>query len=204
MLCHAKSHRSGLWGGLADGCGGFYDGLVRLLLPLFENTGNADNTDNQLPDESQSVAPVLRNEPGPEPVPHYPGGAGCAPHLASHRYMAATLFFVPLLNQVFRATTPLLGRQSAITTPCFLDGLMVSPDSPEAFEEMIWMQFFGHLHQTSQSVVLRADDCYPAFGLFAGPVTNGLNVLGRAGIWPRTTTLFLDWPTWCGGLTRRA
>ncbi|MCA9798161.1 MAG: sulfotransferase [Cyanobacteria bacterium HKST-UBA04] len=43
---------------------------------------------------------------------------------------------------------------------------MVSPDSPEAFEEMIWMQFFGHLHQTSQSVVLGADDCYPAFEAF--------------------------------------
>jgi hypothetical protein len=34
------------------------------------------------------------------------------------------------------------------------DGLMVTPESPEAMEEVLWMDFFPHLHDPSRSNVL--------------------------------------------------
>ena len=46
------------------------------------------------------------------------------------------------------------------------DGIMITPDSPEAREEVIWMAFFKHLHDPTRSNVLDADTANPAFEAF--------------------------------------
>lgn len=71
---------------LTDVYGGFYDGLVRLLLPLSGNADNADNTDNQVPDESQSVAPVYVTGLARAGTTITLEALAAHPHLASHRY----------------------------------------------------------------------------------------------------------------------
>lgn len=46
------------------------------------------------------------------------------------------------------------------------DRLKVTPNSPEAMEEVLWMAFFSGLHDPSQSNVLDADTDNPAFEQF--------------------------------------
>lgn len=46
------------------------------------------------------------------------------------------------------------------------DRIMVSTDSPEAVEEVIWMQFFDHLHDPGTHQALDADTANPAFERF--------------------------------------
>jgi len=46
------------------------------------------------------------------------------------------------------------------------DGIMITPDSPEAREEVIWMAFFEALHDPAQSNVLDRDTDNPAFEAF--------------------------------------
>lgn len=43
------------------------------------------------------------------------------------------------------------------------DGILVTPDSPEAVEEVLWMSFFPRLHQPGASDVLDSDTHAPAF-----------------------------------------
>ncbi len=46
------------------------------------------------------------------------------------------------------------------------DGLKVTPDSPEAMEECLWMAFFDQLHNPHASNILDADSANPAFESF--------------------------------------
>ena len=46
------------------------------------------------------------------------------------------------------------------------DGVMITPDSPEAREEVIWMAFFDALHDPAQSNVLDGHTDNPAFEAF--------------------------------------
>lgn len=46
------------------------------------------------------------------------------------------------------------------------DGIMVTPESPEAFEEVLWMAFFPNLHETSTSSVLDHRTSNAAFERF--------------------------------------
>jgi len=46
------------------------------------------------------------------------------------------------------------------------DRIEVTPDSPEAFEEVIWMAFFDRLHDPARSAVLTADVDAPRFEAF--------------------------------------
>lgn len=46
------------------------------------------------------------------------------------------------------------------------DGIMITPDSPEAREEVIWMAFFETLHDPALSNVLDGDTDNPAFEAF--------------------------------------
>jgi hypothetical protein len=46
------------------------------------------------------------------------------------------------------------------------DGIMITPDSPEAREEVIWMAFFEALHDPAQSNVLDSRTDNPAFEAF--------------------------------------
>jgi hypothetical protein len=46
------------------------------------------------------------------------------------------------------------------------DGIMVTPDSPEAMEEVLWMGAFGHLHNPAVSNVLTEADANISFNNF--------------------------------------
>ena len=46
------------------------------------------------------------------------------------------------------------------------DGIAVTPDSPEALEEVLWMVFFPHVHDPRRSNVLDAATDAPAFASF--------------------------------------
>jgi hypothetical protein len=46
------------------------------------------------------------------------------------------------------------------------DGMMITTDSPDALEEMLWMAFFPRCHDPSVSNLVGADDHYPAFESF--------------------------------------
>jgi hypothetical protein len=46
------------------------------------------------------------------------------------------------------------------------DGIMVTPHSPEAMEELVWMAFFPQLHDPNHSAVLTAESLNPEFEIF--------------------------------------
>jgi hypothetical protein len=46
------------------------------------------------------------------------------------------------------------------------DGVMVTTESPDALEEMLWMAFFPRCHDPSVSCLLGAEDRHPAFESF--------------------------------------
>jgi hypothetical protein len=48
------------------------------------------------------------------------------------------------------------------------DGVVVDRDSPEAFEEVLWMSFFAHLHDPTRNQVLDERTHHPAFERFYG------------------------------------
>ena len=83
------------------------------------------------------------------------------PGFASHRYEDFPFLFTPywwntLLKFAPRKTPPPRERAHG-------DGIMVTPQSPEAFEEMLWTTFFDHLHDTQHSAVLNEHTANPAF-----------------------------------------
>jgi hypothetical protein len=47
-----------------------------------------------------------------------------------------------------------------------LDGIMITPDSPEAFEEMLWRRFFPECHVPSQTNVFDQNDNHPEFEIY--------------------------------------
>jgi hypothetical protein len=46
------------------------------------------------------------------------------------------------------------------------DGIVITPESPEAFEEVLWMAFFEHLHDPTRKAVLDRETANPAFERF--------------------------------------
>ena len=77
------------------------------------------------------------------------------PEVSTHRYRD----FPPVLTPWFwnwfvdRAG----GRQQAAKERAHGDGIVVSPESPEAFEEVIWMAFFPKLHDPAVNAVLTGE-----------------------------------------------
>lgn len=86
------------------------------------------------------------------------------PDLVSHRYRD----FPPVLTPWFwnwfvdRAGN----GDEAASERAHGDGIDVTPESPEAFEEVIWMAFFSWLHDPQQSSVLTADTQNEGFANF--------------------------------------
>jgi hypothetical protein len=86
------------------------------------------------------------------------------PHLASHRYRD----FPPVLTPWFwnwfvdRAS----GGIEAASERAHGDGIEVTSESPEAFEEVVWMAFFPGLHDPAVSSVLTADTANGKFESF--------------------------------------
>lgn len=85
------------------------------------------------------------------------------PSTATHRYRDFPLVHAPLMWNQFldRAMKPAPPVERAHG-----DGILVTPDSPEAVEEVLWMSFFEQLHQRGESDRLDAGFSAPAFEHF--------------------------------------
>jgi len=84
--------------------------------------------------------------------------------IATHRYHDFPLVLAPLLwNRLLRHMP---SSQIAATERAHGDGIMVTPDSPEAMEEVVWMAFFDQLHTAGHNHVLGADALNPKFDRF--------------------------------------
>jgi hypothetical protein len=86
------------------------------------------------------------------------------PDVATHQYRDFPLVLAPVhWNRVF-------GRRQAAHTEAVerahQDRIKVTPSSPEAMEEVLWMAFFPHLHDPARSQVLDATTSAPAFEEF--------------------------------------
>lgn len=86
------------------------------------------------------------------------------PDTASHAYKDFPLVFAPWFWNRFLEHGR-LGKADAVER-AHGDGIKVTPDSPEAQEEMLWMAFFPHLHACGRSAVLDAETRAPAFEAF--------------------------------------
>lgn len=86
------------------------------------------------------------------------------PDVATHRYRDFPAVFTPYwwnrwLDRVPRKEAPAVERSHR-------DGIAVTPESPEAFEEPLWMAFFPGLHDPATSAVLERDCERPDFAAF--------------------------------------
>lgn len=86
------------------------------------------------------------------------------PQLVSHRYRDFPPILTPWLWNWFveRAST----REQTPQERAHGDGIRITPDSPEAFEEVIWMTFFPNLHDPDTCSVLTAEVSNPEFEKF--------------------------------------
>jgi Sulfotransferase family len=86
------------------------------------------------------------------------------PDLVSHRYRDYPPVFTPYWWNRFLERVP--QRAAAPAERTHRDGIAVTSESPEAFEEVIWMAFFPELHDPSKSNVLGANASHPEFEAF--------------------------------------
>ena len=85
--------------------------------------------------------------------------------VASHQYRDFPLVCVPVWWNWFldRATS---GNQGAATERAHKDRIKVSPKSPEAMEELLWMTFFPGNHDPSKNNILGNQEINPNFETF--------------------------------------
>lgn len=86
------------------------------------------------------------------------------PGVATHRYRDFPPVYTPLFwnrafAHVYRADAPPMERAHK-------DRILVTPDSPEAMEEVLWMRFFKGCHDNDQNQVLDRRTSNPAFERF--------------------------------------
>jgi hypothetical protein len=86
------------------------------------------------------------------------------PGVATHRYRDFPPVYTPILwnrafGRIYRGDAPPAERAHK-------DRILVTPDSPEAIEEVLWMRFFPDAHATGRSQVLDAATSNPAFERF--------------------------------------
>lgn len=86
------------------------------------------------------------------------------PDVASHRYSDFPNVYTPywrnwLAERSFKPASEPIERAHR-------DRVMVTPESPEAVEEVIWMQFFEHLHDPAARQILDDGTSNPAFERF--------------------------------------
>jgi hypothetical protein len=86
------------------------------------------------------------------------------PDVATHRVKDYPMAFTPYWWR--RATAQL--RPGTPRERPHQDGVMVTTESPDAIEEMVWAAFFPRCHNPSVSSVLSATDSRPAFESFYG------------------------------------
>jgi hypothetical protein len=86
------------------------------------------------------------------------------PDVATHRVKDYPMVFTPYWWR--RATAQL--RPTAPRERPHQDGVMVTTESPDAVEEMVWAALFPRCHDPSVSGLLGAGDSHPAFESFYG------------------------------------
>ncbi|HZD52229.1 MAG TPA: sulfotransferase, partial [Woeseiaceae bacterium] len=86
------------------------------------------------------------------------------PDLVTHRYRDFPPVLTPWLWNWFVDRAG--GREAPARERAHADGIVVTPESPEAFEEVIWMAFFPDVHDPDVSAALTRDTVNPAFEAF--------------------------------------
>ena len=89
---------------------------------------------------------------------------GRHPDCATHRYKDYPPVHIPYWWNAFLSRTP--QRPGTLAERAHADGIMITPESPEAFEEVLWMAFFPELHLPEHSNVLDGRSRYPHFESF--------------------------------------
>ncbi len=83
------------------------------------------------------------------------------PDTGCHHYSDFPLTWTPYWWNRLRERLPLPEREPV--ERAHRDRLMITPDSPEAIEEVLWMRFFPEAHKARRSHVLAADNDHPQF-----------------------------------------
>ena len=78
------------------------------------------------------------------------------PGVATHRYRDFPPVYTPLFWN--RAFAPGLPADAPPTERAHKDRILVTPDSPEAMEEVLWMRFFPTAHETAPARFRRRDE----------------------------------------------
>ena len=86
------------------------------------------------------------------------------PEVATHRYRDFPMLFTPYAWNRWLELVP--RKDEAPAERSHGDGIAVTSESPEAFEEPLWMAFFPELHEATQSPVLDGDTHHPLFERF--------------------------------------
>lgn len=86
------------------------------------------------------------------------------PDTASQRYLDFPALFTPYWWNKYLALAK--KQPSELEERSHKDGLMVSPESPEAMEEPLWMHYFPHAHEASSTSVMDAETHNPEFEKF--------------------------------------
>jgi hypothetical protein len=84
------------------------------------------------------------------------------PDVATHRAKDYPMLFTPCW---WRRAAANLRPQPPRERP-HRDGVMITSESPDALEEMLWMAFFPRCHDPAVSSLLHATDSHPAFESF--------------------------------------
>jgi hypothetical protein len=84
------------------------------------------------------------------------------PAVATHRIKDYPMVFTPYW---WRQATASLRPRAPHERP-HRDGMMITTESPDSLEEMLWMAFFPRCHDPGVSNVLGAEEAHPAFETF--------------------------------------
>lgn len=88
------------------------------------------------------------------------------PGVATHRYRDFPPVYTPLFWN--RAFAHVYRSDAPPTERAHKDRILVTPESPEAMEEVLWMRFFPDAHESTRNQVLDANTSRPAFEDFYG------------------------------------
>lgn len=100
------------------------------------------------------------------------------PEVATHRYRDFPMLFTPYLWNRWLELVPRQPEQPAERSHG--DGIAVTSESPEAFEEPLWRAFFPGLHEPAAPAVLGRDTSNPAFeDFYRAHIRKLLAVRGR-------------------------
>lgn len=101
------------------------------------------------------------------------------PDTATHRYRDFPLLLTPWAWSWF---VDRAGRKDHVATErAHRDRIKITPESPEAFEEVVWQTFLPGLHRPSRSAVLDETAKHPRFEAFYRDHIRKILLLRRAG-----------------------